>query len=95
MSDIKLEPEIIKKDLEERVKGEVAIDDITRNFYSTDASVYRIVPSCVVRPKDKEDVKAVIKYAYDKGIPIHPRGGGSGLGGACLGPGIVLTIRDH
>ena len=95
MSSSKLEPKIIKRELEERVKGKVAIDDITCNFYSTDASVYRVVPSCVVRPKDKEDVKAVIKYAHENNIPIHPRGGGSGLGGACLGQGIVLTIRDH
>ncbi|MFX0013060.1 MAG: FAD-linked oxidase C-terminal domain-containing protein [Promethearchaeota archaeon] len=91
----KLEPKMIEMELKTRVKGDVASDEITRNFFSTDASVYRIVPSCVVYPKDKEDVKNVIRYAREKGIPIHARGAGSGLTGSSLGPGIVLAFRRY
>ncbi len=89
------DPKSIERDLKSRIKGDIAIDDIARNFYSTDASVYRIVPSCIVYPKDKEDVKEVIKYASSKGIPIHARGAGSGLTGSSLGTGIVLAFRRY
>ncbi len=95
MSKSNIDPKTIEMDLKNRVKGDVAIDDITRNFYSTDASVYRIVPSCVVYPKDKEDVKKAIMYANEKGIPIHARGAGSGLTGASLGTGIILAFRRY
>ncbi|MFX1283661.1 MAG: FAD-linked oxidase C-terminal domain-containing protein [Promethearchaeota archaeon] len=95
MLDSVFDPIQIEIDLKSRIKGDIAIDDITRNFYSTDASVYRIVPSCIVYPTDKEDVKEVIKYANRKGIPIHARGAGSGLTGSSLGPGIVLAFRRY
>ena len=55
MSKTNLDPKTIERELKNRVKGDVASDDISRYFYSTDASVYRITPSCVVYPKDKED----------------------------------------
>ena len=89
------DPKLIERELKSRIKGDIAIDDIARNFYSTDASVYRIVPSCVVYPKDKEDVKAVIKFSNKNGIPIHARGAGSGLTGSSLGSGIVLAFRRY
>ena len=89
------DPKSIETDLKSRIKGDIAIDDISRNFFSTDASVYRIVPSCVVYPKNKQDVIEVIKYANDKGIPVHARGAGSGLTGSSLGPGIVLAFRRY
>ena len=95
MSKSNIDPKTIETELKNRVKGDVAIDDITRNFFSTDASVYRIVPSCVVYPKDKEDVKKAIMYANEKGIPIHARGAGSGLTGASLGTGIILAFRRY
>ena len=89
------DPKSIKRELKTKTKGDIAIDDISRNFYSTDASVYRIMPSCVVYPKNKEEVKKVIKYAGSKGIPIHARGAGSGLTGSSLGPGIILAFRRY
>jgi FAD/FMN-containing dehydrogenase/Fe-S oxidoreductase len=89
------DPKSIERDLKSRIQGDIATDDISRNFYSTDASVYRIVPSCVVYPKNKEDVIEVVKYANREGIPVHARGAGSGLTGSSLGPGIVLAFRRY
>jgi FAD/FMN-containing dehydrogenase/Fe-S oxidoreductase len=95
MSSSNLKPELIKNNLTGRIKGEVSIDEITRYFYSTDASVYRIMPTAVVYPKDKDDVIEVVKFANKHDIPIHARGAGSGLGGASLGPGIILAFRKY
>ncbi|MFW9906927.1 MAG: FAD-binding oxidoreductase, partial [Candidatus Thorarchaeota archaeon] len=89
------DPKSIERDLKPRIQGDIAVDDISRNFYSTDASVYRIVPSCVVYPKNKEDIIEVIKYANSEGIPVHARGAGSGLTGSSLGPGIILAFRRY
>ena len=59
MSNSNLKPEFVEKNLKGRIKGEISADEISRYFYSTDASVYRIMPTAVVYPKDKEDVKEV------------------------------------
>ncbi|MHA2030976.1 MAG: FAD-binding oxidoreductase, partial [Candidatus Kariarchaeaceae archaeon] len=95
MSTSNLKPGFVEKKLKGKIKGEVSADEITRYFYSTDASVYRIMPTAVVYPKDKEDVKKVVKFANKHGISIHPRGAGSGLGGASLGSGIILAFRRY
>jgi len=95
MSNSNIKPEFVEKKLKGKIKGEVSADEITRYFYSTDASVYRIMPTAVVYPKDKKDVIEVIKFANKHGISIHPRGAGSGLGGASLGPGIILAFRRY
>ena len=95
MSTSNFKPEFIENTLKERIQGDVSASEITRYFYSTDASVYRFMPLCVVYPKDKDDVKKVLKFANENKIPIHPRGAGSGLGGASLGHGIVLVFRRY
>lgn len=93
MSTPSFTPETIGGRLSGRIKGEVDSNEITRYIYSTDASVYRIMPSCVVYPKDKDDVKEIIKWAFEHKVPVHARGAGSGLGGAALGSGIVIAFR--
>lgn len=95
MNGTQLNLQTIERELRSRIKGEVSISEITRYCYSTDASVYRVMPSCVVFPKDKDDVKATIIFANENGIPIHARGAGSGLGGAALGTGIVIAFRKY
>ena len=50
------EPEQITSDLVGVVRGDVYADILHRAAYSTDASIYRIVPRCVVAPRDAGDV---------------------------------------
>ncbi len=95
MSTSQLKPDFIRKNLKGKLKGEISTDEISRYFYSTDASVYRIMPTAVVYPKDKRDVQEVVRFAKEHGIPVHARGAGSGLGGASLGPGIILAFRRY
>ncbi|MHC4781779.1 MAG: anaerobic glycerol-3-phosphate dehydrogenase subunit C [Planctomycetota bacterium] len=85
--------EAIGVDLAGLVKGDVHVDIYNRAAFSTDASIYRIVPQCVAAPKDTADIVAVVKYAADNQIPIAPRGAGSGLAGESLTSGIVLDLR--
>ncbi|MBL7215957.1 MAG: FAD-binding protein [Phycisphaerae bacterium] len=87
--------ETIGAELAALVKGQVHIDIYNRVAFSTDASIYRILPQCVVAPNDAADIVAVVNYARDNNIPIAPRGAGSGLAGESLTSGIVIDVRRH
>jgi FAD/FMN-containing dehydrogenase len=51
-------------------------------------------PDVVVRPANLSHVSGIMEYAYQKNIPVTPRGGGSwGLGGVLpIGGGIVIDL---
>jgi FAD/FMN-containing dehydrogenase len=86
------ELEQIASDLAKAVRGDVFVDILHRAAYSTDASIYRIVPKCVIAPRDAADIVAVVGYARSKGIPVAARGAGSGLAGESLCSGIVFDM---
>ncbi len=81
--------------LQGKVKGDVFTDVLHRAAYSTDASIYRVLPVCVVAPKDAEDVAVVVRYAAENGIAVAARGAASGLGGESLCDGIVFDMARY
>lgn len=89
------EPEQIATDLAGIVRGDIYADILHRVAYSTDASIYRIVPRCVIAPCDAGDVAAVVNYAAAESIPVVARGAGSGLAGESLSDGIVLNMTRY
>jgi FAD/FMN-containing dehydrogenase/Fe-S oxidoreductase len=89
------EPEQIATDLASVVRGDVYADILHRAAYSTDASIYRIVPRCVIAARDTGDVAAVINYAATESIPVVARGAASGLAGESLSDGIVLNMTRY
>ena len=84
--------ERILDDLRGLITGEVRCDDIYRQLYASDASIYEIKPLAVVRPRSTADVVACVQYAAEKHIPVHARGAGSGVAGESLGPGLVVDF---
>ncbi len=59
--------------------------------YGFDASGLESYPSAVVWPETVEDVVKVMKYAYEKEIPVVPRGAGTGTtGGAVPKSGAII-----
>ncbi len=87
--------EQVAADLAEVVQGDVFVDILHRAAYSTDASIYRIVPGCIVAPRDTNDIVTVVKYAAAMGIPVVARGAGSGLAGEALCSGIVFDMTRY
>ena len=87
--------ENLKNLIKSQVEGEVYFDEITREIYSTDASIYRIVPLCVVVPKTVNDVKALVQISNEYSIPILPRGGGSSLSGQTVNRAIVIDFTKY
>jgi len=88
-------PEAIAQALQGRIAGDVWIDRFSLTAYSTAACIYKILPLAVVVPKDAADVQAAVKVAGELGVPIIPRGAGSGLCGQALGRGIVLDFTKY
>ncbi|MEE9370704.1 MAG: FAD-binding oxidoreductase, partial [Sedimentisphaerales bacterium] len=85
----------LASDLVKVVRGDVFSDVLHRVAYASDASIYRIVPVCVVAPRDAGDIVAVVKYAGTKGIPVVARGAGSGVAGESLCGGIVFDMTRY
>jgi FAD/FMN-containing dehydrogenase/Fe-S oxidoreductase len=74
---------------------EVAFDNRTRQLYATDASPYQIVPGAVAFPKNTKQAAAVIQAALVAGLPVTPRGAGTGLSGGAIGDGLIIDFARH
>jgi FAD/FMN-containing dehydrogenase/Fe-S oxidoreductase len=77
------------------VAGEVRFDRLGRGLYSTDASVYQIVPLGVVLPRTEEDIRATLQVCRQFRVPLTARGGGTSQAGQCIGPGVVLDCSKY
>jgi glycolate oxidase len=59
--------------------------------YGFDASGLESSPSAVVWPRNTEDVVRVMRYAFEKSIPVVPRGAGTGMtAGAVPSKGAII-----
>ena len=76
----------------EKVDCEIAFDNLTRQLYATDASIYQIEPAAVAFPRNAREAAAVIRAAADENLPLIPRGAGSGLAGGAIGDGLVVEF---
>lgn len=92
---IDLSTSTIAFELGKLVRGEIRSDPFALSMYATDASLYEIEPLLVVYPRDEEDVRAVAWFGSRYGLPVIPRGAGSGLSGESLGRAIVLDLNIH
>jgi len=80
-----------------RARGVEDVDDssLTRALYSTDASLYRVVPRVVVRPRHVDEVLAVVDACATTGVPITARGAGTSIAGNSVGAGVVVDFAKH
>lgn len=74
---------------------EIAFDNLTRQLYATDASIYRVEPAAVAFPRTTRQASALIQAAMQAGISVIPRGAGSGLAGGALGEGLVIDFSRY
>ena len=81
--------------LKNTLTGDLFFDDLHKNIYATDASVYRKIPLAVAYPKDTDDIKLLINFATKNSITLIPRAAGTSLAGQCVGDGIVVDVSKH
>jgi FAD/FMN-containing dehydrogenase/Fe-S oxidoreductase len=74
---------------------DVAFDNLTRQLYATDASIYQIEPLAVAFPKNAGEAGAIIQAAAEAGTTVIPRGAGTGLSGGAIGDGLVVDFARH
>ncbi|MCG1035460.1 FAD-binding and (Fe-S)-binding domain-containing protein [Polaribacter sargassicola] len=82
-------------DLHNSLSGDVLFDNLHKNLYATDASVYRKIPLAVAFPKDEKDIITLINFANKNNITLIPRTAGTSLAGQCVGDGIVVDVSKH
>lgn len=73
-------------------KDKVLNREIDRLAYSRDASIYRMLPDIVVRPKDENDIQELFKYAINANKSITFRASGTSLSGQTVTNGIIAEI---
>src|SRR5213083_3008733 len=74
---------------------DVRFDNLTRQLYATDASIYQIEPAAVAFPRSAREASAVIRTAADASVPITPRGAGTSLVGNAIGDGLIVDFSRH
>ncbi|MCR9120090.1 MAG: FAD-binding protein, partial [bacterium] len=81
--------------LHDELDGELRFDELTRNIYATDASVYQETPIAVAIPKTNADIQRLIRFASEQQIGLIPRTAGTSLAGQVVGAGIVVDVSRH
>ncbi|MFC9550089.1 FAD-binding and (Fe-S)-binding domain-containing protein [Rhodococcus sp. NPDC056960] len=75
--------------------SDVRSDGTTRAAYSSDASLYRVRPLVVARPRHADEVAAALAVCRREGVPLTSRGGGTSVAGNAVGTGLILDFSRH
>ncbi|MCL4876611.1 MAG: FAD-binding protein [Anaerolineae bacterium] len=82
-------------DLKPRIAGELRTDDYSRMLYSTDASLYQVMPYGVMIPAHEDDLQAAVETAAKYKVPVLPRASGSSLAGQAVNEALVMDTTRH
>ncbi|MFQ5435861.1 MAG: FAD-binding and (Fe-S)-binding domain-containing protein, partial [Anaerolineae bacterium] len=82
-------------ELQKRISGELHTDEISRILYSTDASIYQVMPHGVLIPKTMDDVQAAVELAAQYRVPLLARTAGSSLAGQAVNAALVVDFTRH
>src|SRR5690349_13529016 len=84
-----------ERELKAQIEGEVRFDAVSRALYSTDASVYQIVPLAIVVPRTVDDLVRTVEIARRHGCSITARGGGTSQAGQAIGAGLQVDTSKY
>jgi len=72
----------------------VSTDARVRAAYAEGAGMYRILPAAVAVPRGVEELQRLVRWAAASGVPLVPRGAGSGMAGGNVGQGVVVDLSQ-
>ncbi|MGY1835703.1 FAD-binding and (Fe-S)-binding domain-containing protein [Blastococcus sp. SYSU DS0510] len=75
--------------------GDVDDSGLARALYSSDASLYRVLPRAVVRPRHPDEIVAALEVCRSLGVPLTARGAGTSIAGNAVGAGVVIDTSRH
>ena len=87
--------QLLAKRLQSETQGEVLWSTADKGRYSTDASIYQVMPVGVLVPKTLDDVRLAVDICRDLQVPIVPRGGGTSQCGQTVGVGLVIDYSKY
>lgn len=69
-------------------------EEDTRPYECDGLTAYRQLPMVVALPETGEQVQRILRTCHDMGVPVVPRGAGTGLSGGALPPGdgVLLSL---
>lgn len=91
-----LSPDALARRLGRRLPPDrIAAGKAERLCYAYDATRLSHLPDCVVFPQDAAEVAEVLRFAGEEGVPVVPRGGGTGFvgGSVPVRGGVVLSLE--
>jgi FAD/FMN-containing dehydrogenase len=86
--------------LKQNYKGKLHTDESSRQAASTDASIFKVVPSAVAVPEDVEDLKTLVRNvsalaSEGQNISLTPRAAGTCMSGGPLSESIVVDMKPY
>ena len=81
--------------LRREVAGDVRTDATSRALYSSDASLYQLLPHAVFIPRTADDVAAAVAVAAAYDVPVLARAAGTSLGGQAVNEALVIDFTRH
>lgn len=81
-------------------KGEIDDRQKTRQFYSHDASMFELMPTAIVKPRDSADVQQLVKIvATDKKanpeLSLTARSAGTDMSGGAINDSVIVDFGKH
>lgn len=85
------------EELQSVFKGDIDTSPATLEKYSEDTSIFKILPSAVVFPKDVEDLKQLVKFAnqHKDEISLTARSAGTDMSGGPLTSSVVVDFLRY
>ena len=75
--------------------GDVLFDAASRGRYSTDASIYQVMPIGVAIPRTRDAAICALQMAVEAGVPILARGAGTSQCGQTVGEALVVDTSKY
>ncbi len=90
----------MKEEIEKFFKGEIFDDEETLSTYSKDASLFKVKPSLVVWPVDKDDLAQLVTWVKENKtqspeLSLTIRAAGSCMSGGSLNESIIADVTKH
>lgn len=88
------------KDLQSKLLGSVTDHPDALEHFSTDLSIFEVMPEAVIYPQNTADVRKTVQFAAEraargKTMSLVPRGKGTDRGGGALGEGVQMVFPTH
>ncbi|NOZ74736.1 MAG: FAD-binding oxidoreductase, partial [FCB group bacterium] len=84
------------KPLIDYLPGEIINDSLlSRLAYAHDASLYRLVPKAVLKPRNEAEIISLLSYCRDTGQSVTFRTGGTSLSGQSVTSGLLAEVSHN